>query len=82
MYTKNIQNIKFAYIFYTKIVQIKILYDNEFTKNVHQIPTYIQKMYKLDKTCTKFRLKTASDLKFMFFVLKTMCKLYKTYITN
>ena len=48
---------------YTKIVQIKILYDNECTKYVHQIPTYIQKstnctkllyiqtMYKVHKTC-------------------------------
>ena len=44
---------------YTKIMQIKILYDDECTKNVHQIPTYIQKMFNLYKTCTKFRLKTA-----------------------
>ena len=43
----------------SKIVQIKILYDNECTKNVLQIPTYIQKMYQLYKTCTKLRLKTA-----------------------
>ena len=53
---------------YTKIVQIKILYDNECTKNVHHISTYIQKMYKLYKTCTKFRPKTAWNLKCMFFV--------------
>ena len=59
MYLKIIQNTKFIYILHTKIVQIKILYDNECTKNVHQIPTYVQKMYKLQKTCTKFRLKTA-----------------------
>ena len=59
MYTKIIQNTKFVYILYTKIVQIKILYDNECTKNVHHISTYIQKMYKLYKTCTKFRPKTA-----------------------
>ena len=49
MYTKIIQNTKFVYILHKKIVQIKILYDNERTKNVHQIPTYIQKMYKLYK---------------------------------
>ena len=59
MYTKIIQNTKFVHILYTKIVQIKTLYDNECTKKVHQINTYIQKMYKLYKTCTKFRLKKA-----------------------
>ena len=59
MYTKIIQNIQFLYILYTKIVQIKILYDNECTKNVHQIPTFIQKMYKVYKTFTNFRLNTA-----------------------
>ena len=35
MYTKTIQNTKFVYILYTKIVQLNILYDNECTKNVH-----------------------------------------------
>ena len=52
------QNTKFVYALYTKIVQIKILYNNECTKNIHQIPTYMEKMYKLYKTCTGFRLKT------------------------
>ena len=41
MYTKTIQNTKFVYSLHAKIVQIKILFDNECTKNVHQIPTYI-----------------------------------------
>ena len=59
MYTKIIQSTKFVYIFYTKIGKIKILYNNECAKNVHQIPTYIQKMYKLYKTFKKLRLKTA-----------------------
>ena len=59
MYTKIMQNTKFVYILYTKITQIKILYDKECTKNIHQILTYIQKMYKLYKTCAKFKLKTA-----------------------
>ena len=45
MYTNIMQNTNNVYILYTKIVQIKILYDNECTKNVHQIPTDIQKMY-------------------------------------
>ena len=44
MYTKIIQNTKFVYILYTKIVQIKILYGNECTENVHNVSTYIQKM--------------------------------------
>ena len=48
--------------------QIKILYNNECTKKVHQIPAYIQKIYKLDKSYTKLRLKTSWNLKCMFFV--------------
>ena len=59
MYTKIILNTKFVYNLYTKIVQIKILYDNEYTKSVYQIPKHIQKMYKLYKSCAQFRLKTA-----------------------
>ena len=43
MYIKIIQNDKFVYILYTKIVQIKALHDNERIKYV-QIPLYIQKM--------------------------------------
>ena len=43
------QNTAFVYALYTKIVQIKILYDNECTENVHQIPTGIQKCIN----CTK-----------------------------
>ena len=59
MYTKIIQNTGFVNILYTKIAQIKISYDIECTKNVHQIPTYTQKMYELYKTCTKYKLKRA-----------------------
>ena len=59
MYTKIIQNTKFVYILYTKIVQINILYEKECTKYVHKIPSYIQKLYKLYKTGTNFKLKTA-----------------------
>ena len=59
MYTNIIQNTKYVYILYTMIVQIKILYDNECTKKLHYISTYIQKMYKMSKTCTKFRPKMA-----------------------
>ena len=58
MYTKIMQNTKITFILYTNIVQIKILYHNEYTKNVHQIPTYLQKMYKLYKTYTQFKPKT------------------------
>ena len=32
MYIKIIQNTKFVYLLYTKIVQIKIFYGNEYTK--------------------------------------------------
>ena len=68
---------------YTKIVQIKILYDNECTKHVHQIPTYIQKstnctkllyiqtMYKVHKTYTA----SWNDL-YMFFVHTKWCTNY------
>ena len=35
IHKKIIQNTKFVYILYTKIVQIKILYDNECTRNLH-----------------------------------------------
>ena len=59
MYTKIVQNTNFAYILYTKIVQIKILYDNPMYKKCTQIPTYVQKLYKLYKTCTKFNPNTA-----------------------
>ena len=45
MYTKITQNTKFVYILYTKIVQIKILYDQEYTK------MYI-KFLQIYKKCT------------------------------
>ena len=47
MYTKIIQNTKFVYILYTKIVQIKILYDNECAKKL-----YITFLHIYEK-CTK-----------------------------
>ena len=50
MYAKMMQNTKFVYILYTKIVQIKICTEmNVYTKNVHQIFTYIEKT----SNCTK-----------------------------
>ena len=39
-HTKITQNTKFVYILYRRIVRIRILFDNECTKDVHQIPTY------------------------------------------
>ena len=42
MYTLFIQNTNFVYILHIKIVQIKILYDNECTKNVQTV----QNLYK------------------------------------
>ena len=59
MCTKIKQNTKFVHILYTKIEQIKNFYDNECTINVNQTPTYVRKMCKLHKTCTKSKLKTA-----------------------
>ena len=52
------------------------------SKNVHQIPTYIQKMYKLYESCTNFRLKTAWNLKFMFFVHTNNVQTNKTYTNS
>ena len=51
-------------------------------KNVHQIPTYMQKMYKLYKNCTKFRLKTAWNLKCMFFCTYKQCTNYTNPIQH
>ena len=63
------QNTEFVYILCTRIVQIKSLCYDECTKNIHQIPTCKQKMHKLHKTCTKFKLKTpAFKLKIFVFV--------------
>ena len=76
IYTTILQSTKFVYILYTKILQIKILYDNECTRNVHQIPTYIQKLYKLHKICTKFRINTAWNLNCMFFCTDKQCTNY------
>ena len=57
MDTKLIQNTKSVYLYSVyKDCTKQILYDNECTSNVHQILTYIQKIYKLHRTCTKFKL--------------------------
>ena len=53
---KNHKNTKFVYILYIKIAQIKTLHNNECSRNVPQIHTYIQKLYKLYKTCGTFKL--------------------------
>ena len=45
--TKIIQNTKFTYILYAKTVQIKILYDNECTRNLHRIPKFKLKWLKM-----------------------------------
>ena len=55
-YTKKHKNTKFVYILYIKIAQIKTLHNNECSRNVPQIHTYIQKLYKLYKTCGTFKL--------------------------
>ena len=46
MYTKIVQSTKFVYILYTKIVQIKILYDNVWNVQKSYIPfLHIQKKF-------------------------------------
>ena len=59
MYIKLIQNTKFVYILhiYKDCTNQNFVWSG-MHKNVHQTPTYIQKMYKLYKTCSKFKLKT------------------------
>ena len=66
IYTKIIQNTKLVYILYTKIVQIKILYDNECTKNVHQIPTYIKKNAQTVQNLNKVQAKNGLKLEIFF----------------
>ena len=58
MYTIFIQNTNFVYILHIKIVQIKILYDNECTKNVQTV----QNLYKVQ---------TKNDLKLEMYVFCT-----------
>ena len=65
MYIKTIKNTKSEYILYTKIIQIKTLHDNECAQNVLTV-----------QTCTKFRLKMAWNLKYMFFVHTKHCTNY------
>ena len=59
MYKKITQNTKFVCILYTKIVQIKTLYDNECTKKLHHISTTknVQNVQNLYKVQTKNGLK-------------------------
>ena len=80
MCTKIIQNTKFVYILYTKIVQIKILYDNECTKNVHQIPSNIQK--QTAQNLYKVQIEHGFKLAMYVFCIQKMYKLYKTYTTS
>ena len=58
MYTLFIQNTNFVHILHIKIVQIKILYDNECTKNVQTV----QNLYKAQ---------TKNDLKLEMYVFCT-----------
>ena len=86
MYRKIIQSTKFVYILYTKIVQIKILYDNECTKKLHYISTQLQ----LYKKCTKcrytklYKVQTKKDLKLEMYVFCTYkhCTNYTKCIQN
>ena len=67
MHTKFIQNTEFVYILYTKIPKFQDyqnFVNNEYTKNVNQIPTYIQKRCK---TCTH-TVQTKNSLKLEIYV--------------
>ena len=72
------QNAKFVCILYTMLVQFKISFVNEYTRNAHQIPTYIQKIYNLYKTCSysykyKFHWEKSLKLECLFFLhIQTM----------
>ena len=64
MHTKIIQNTEFVYILYTKIPKFQDYQNFEYTKNVNQIPTYIQKRCK---TCTH-TVQTKNSLKLEIYV--------------
>ena len=66
MYTKFIQNTKIVFILYINIVQIKILHDNEYTKNVHQIPTYLHK--NVQTVQNLYTVQTKNGLKLEMYV--------------
>ena len=76
MYTKIMQNTKFVYILYTKITQIKILYDKECTKNIHQILTYIQKNVQTVQNLCKVQTKNGLKLEIYVFCTYKQCKNY------
>ena len=60
----------------------KFLYDNECTKNVHQISTYIQKNVQTVQNLYKVQTKNGLKIKKCFLYIQTMYKLYKTYKTS
>ena len=78
MYTKIMQNTNLAYFLYTKIVEIKILYDHECTKNVYQTPThqYIQKMCKTVQNLYKVQTKNSLKLEMYVFCIYKKCTNY------
>ena len=65
MYLKIIQNTKFIYILHTKIVQIKILYDNICTKNVQTV-----------KNLYKVQTKNSLKIKMYVFCTYKQCTKY------
>ena len=67
MYTKIIKNTNLVYILYTEIVQIKILYDNECTKNVYTSNSYICKNMK-QPVQNLYKGQTKNDLKLEMYV--------------
>ena len=74
MYTKIIQNTKYVYILYTKIVQIKIY---ECTKNVRQIHRYIFTK-NVQTVQNLYKVQTKNGLKLEMYIF---CA-YKTYTTS
>ena len=73
-YTKCIQKSHKTLVLYIYCIQRLYkskFHDTECTKNVHQIPTHIQKMHKLYKTFQNFKLKRAWNLKCMSYLLDT-----------
>ena len=64
------------YILYTKIVQIKILNDHKSARNLHHIPTYIQKKVQIVQNLYKVQTNNGFKLEIYVFCTYKQCKNY------
>ena len=59
-----------------------MFFDNECTKNVHQIPIYIPKNVQTVQNLHKVHTENDLNLEIYVFCTYKYCKLYKTYTTS